>query len=234
MHEADAAKANAARPKGAAMKLRLLTALLAAAALGGCTTYGYSGGSGSGPGGYYHGRPTVDYYGPYGGSYGYGYPSYGYPAYGASSFWYGRSYYPRHYGGHYPYYPVRPNHPRPPRPDQGGQPGGSGDRPPPWRMPDGRYRDSGSVMVPSHAEPRVQAPSQPLGIQQGRPEGRGGIVPRPNIQRDPRSEGGVERSMGGQTPARAAPRSEPRPQPMRRVETPARESRATDSQREIE
>mgnify|MGYP007039728057 CR=1 FL=1 len=77
------------------MKLRLLTAIFAIAALGGCATYDYAGGSA--PGGYYYGRPTVESYGPYGSGYGYG-PSYGggygsvYGGYGYGS--YGYSGYP--------------------------------------------------------------------------------------------------------------------------------------------
>ena len=64
---------------GGAMKLRLITTLIAAAALSGCATYDYAGGSA--PGGYYYGRSAPSY-GPYNNGYGYGYPSYGYGGYG--------------------------------------------------------------------------------------------------------------------------------------------------------
>ena len=123
------------------MKLRLLTTLLAAA-LSGCATYDYT--SGSAPGGYYHGRPSVEYYGPYGDSYGYGYPAYGGYGYYGSRGYYNPRYY---YGGYYPYYPpYRPHRPRPPRDDH--NPPVQGDRAPPWRRPDGRYQESGGVMIP--------------------------------------------------------------------------------------
>ena len=66
------------------MKLRLLSTLFATAMLGGCATYDYS--AGSAPGGYYTGRPSVEYIGPYSGGYGYGGGygglSYGYGGYG--------------------------------------------------------------------------------------------------------------------------------------------------------
>ena len=123
------------------MKLRLLTTLFATAMLGGCATYDYS--AGSAPGGYYSGRPTVEYIGPYSGGYGYGGGygglSYGFGGYGR--YGYLRPFYGMH-GGYYPYYPHRPQHQHPPRPrPETGQP----DRPhyqggqlPPWRNPDGR------------------------------------------------------------------------------------------------
>ena len=78
------------------MKLRILTTLFATAMLGGCATYDYS--AGSAPGGYYMGRPSVEYIGPYSGGYGYGAGfaglSYGYGGYGYSRPYYG-------YGGYY-------------------------------------------------------------------------------------------------------------------------------------
>ena len=60
------------------MKLRLITTLIAVAALSGCATYDYAGGSA--PGGYYYGRSAPSYYND---GYGYGYPGYGgYGGYG--------------------------------------------------------------------------------------------------------------------------------------------------------
>lgn len=88
---------------------RALLPALAVALLGGCVSdYAYR----SDGGGYYYGRPSVEYryYG------GYDYYPYGYYPYGYYSH-YRRPYYPG-----YPYYPVRPyppyrpphHHPRPP------------------------------------------------------------------------------------------------------------------------
>ena len=187
------------------MKLRLLTALFATAVLGGCATYDYAGGSA--PGGYYHGRPSVEYYGPYGGGYGYG--AYGYGGYGYGS-GYGYGYPPYgygYYGGYYPYYPYRPHHPRPPRPDHD-----NNDRPPPWRRPDGRYQESGQVMIP----PRngvPQAPSQPQVRNDGgrypgirvRPEGGN----QPQRMATPSQPRPMERSRPAERP-QSAPRSESR------------------------
>ena len=72
------------------MKLRLLSTLFATAMLGGCATYDYS--AGSAPGGYYTGRPSVEYIGPYSGGYGYGGGygglSYGYGGYGGYGYGY--------------------------------------------------------------------------------------------------------------------------------------------------
>lgn len=80
------------------MKRSSLYALaVASLALGGCATYDYVGDTA--PGGYYHGRPSTQYYDPYGGYYGgvgvYG--GYGYGGY--------RGYYP-YYGYYGPYYPI--------------------------------------------------------------------------------------------------------------------------------
>lgn len=142
------------------MKLRLLATLVAAVALSGCATYDYAGGSGSG--GYYHGRaPAEYYYGPYGGAY--SYPGYG--NYGHGRYRYGPRYYgPRGYGYRPPYYyPYRPPHyphPRPPR-DDGDRSDRGDDRPPPWRRPDGRYHDTGRVMVPPRHAPMPEAPTGP-------------------------------------------------------------------------
>ena len=171
------------------MKIRLFTAILAAAALGGCATYDYVGGSA--PGGYYYGRAPVDSYGPYGGGYGYG-PSYGYGIYGGYGYdGYGYSRYP-YYGGYYPYHPHRP---RPPRPDHDDDNPPRGDRPPPWRRPDGRYQETGGVMIPPHNRVQ-QAPSQP----QIRADGG-----------QPRFPG--NRPSGGGQPPRVAP-----PSPARQME----------------
>lgn len=197
------------------MKLRLFTAILAAAALGGCATYDYAGGSA--PGGYYYGRAPVDSYGPYGGGYGYG-PSYGYGGYAGYGYGYGGyGYSPTpYYGGYYPYRPHRPHHPRPPRPDDNNNPP-RGDRPPPWRHPDGRYQETGGVMIPPRNRVQ-QAPSQPQVRADGgqprfpgiRPNG-GGQPPRMAPQSPPRqmerAPRPVERSVER---ARPAPRSQSR------------------------
>ena len=45
----------------------VLTVVFASLALGGCATYDYVGDTA--PGGYYHGRPSTQYYDPYGGYY---------------------------------------------------------------------------------------------------------------------------------------------------------------------
>ena len=87
---------------------KLVLPAACAVLLGGCVSYGYSGGYGSG--GYYYGQPSVRYYG--GASYGYPYSSYPYSRYyGGSRYGYG---YPYGYGGYYghPYYPYYPRHPR--------------------------------------------------------------------------------------------------------------------------
>lgn len=159
--------------KQRSMKLRLLTTLLAAAALSACATYDYAGGSGAG--GYYHGRPSVDYYGPYGNAY--GYPSYGYPGYGYGQSRYG--YGSRYYGSYGGYHPYRPHYPRPPRHDHDGDDHDGddhdgdddrGDRPPPWRAPDGRYQDTGQVMIPPRDRGQMlDAPSQPIQAGPSRP-----------------------------------------------------------------
>ena len=101
------------------MKRSSLYALaVASLSLGGCATYDYVGDTA--PGGYYHGRPSTQYYDPYGGGY-YGgggvYGSYGY----GSPYGY-RGYYPYYgyYGPYYPYYPPH-HHPRPPRPGTSGE-----------------------------------------------------------------------------------------------------------------
>ncbi|MGH8025385.1 MAG: hypothetical protein ACREO0_01545 [Pseudoxanthomonas sp.] len=187
------------------MKMRLLTALFATAALSGCATYDYAGGSA--PGGYYYGRPSVEYYGPYGGSYGYGAYGYGdYYGYGYSPYRYG------YYGSYYPYYPYRPHHPRPPRPDHDDdRPPSQGGRPPPWRRPDGRYQDSGQVMIP----PRngvPQVPSQP----QVRNEG--GRYPGMRV----RPEDGNQPRMSNPSQPRPMERSRPveRAQPVTRESRP--------------
>jgi len=159
------------------MKLRLLSVLVAATALGGCASYDYAGG---GAGGYYHGRPSADDYAGYAGyggydRYGYGgYAPYGYYGYG------GRDYrYYRYGGGYNPYYPypryyvVRPPHDdhdndHPNHRDHHGDDDQDddprGERPPPWRAPDGRYRDTGSVMVPprNRALPQSSIPRRVL------------------------------------------------------------------------
>jgi hypothetical protein len=188
------------------MKMRLLTAIFATAALSGCATYDYAGGSA--PGGYYYGRPSVEYYGPYGGGYGYGaygYDGYGYGGYGG----YGYSPY-GYYGGYYPYYPYRPYRPHRPHPDHDDdRPPSQGGRPPPWRRPDGRYQDSGQVLIP----PRngvPQVPSQPQVRPDGgrypgmrvRPEG-GNPQPRMSSPSQPRQ---MERPQPAQR-AQSAPRS---------------------------
>ena len=80
-------------PGGPDMKRSSLYALaVASLSLGGCATYDYVGDTA--PGGYYHGRPSTQYYDPYGGGY-YG----GGGGYGSDGC--GR---PSGDGGPYPYY----------------------------------------------------------------------------------------------------------------------------------
>lgn len=171
------------------MKLRLITALIAATALSGCATYDYAGGSA--PGGYYYGRSAPSYYND---GYGYGYPGYGgYGGYG----YYGYSPY-YGFGGYYPYYIYRPH--RPHRPDH--KPDPDNDRAPPWRNPDnGRYRESGRVKIPP--QNRIpQSPGQPRVTGDGRqPSGNSGIRVRP--------AGDAPRRMSEPAPPRMVERSPP-------------------------
>lgn len=183
------------------MKFRLLATLLATAALGGCATYDYSGGSA--PGGYYTGRPSVDYVGPYSNGYGYGGISYGYGSGYYGGYGYSRPGYG--YGGYYPHYPYRPHHPRPPRPDTDNpRPPDRGDRPPPWRNPDGRYQESGKVMIPPRNRPMPSAPSQPSQNYPQRPQMAPPSRPMARPAPPPRA---VERQRPMEARSAPAPRS---------------------------
>lgn len=184
-------------------KRLVIAALFAAATLSGCVSYDYVGRSA--PGGYYHGRPSVEYYDPY------GYPAYGYPYSGGVSVYggYGSGrYYPYygHYGSYYPYYrphyyprPPRPGYdkPNPPNPPPTARPG---NRPPPWRDPtNGMYRETGQVQIPPRSQrPATSAPSQVRGDNPPR------ITPRP----EPRNE--ISRPRSAERPVRPAVRSAPR------------------------
>ncbi len=196
------------------MKRIYLTAVaFASLALGGCATYDYVGDTA--PGGYYHGRPSTQYYDPYGGYYGgvgvYG--SYGY--YGP----YRYSSYP-YYGYYGPYYPYYPHHPRPPRPgDNTPKPptSGGGNRPPPWRDPTGRWREGGSQpMIPNRPGQVAPAPSQPR-------VGEGGYRP-PRVMAPPSAPRTAERPqrMERSAPSRME-RSEPAPRPSRRSDSAIRQ-----------
>ncbi len=174
------------------MKLRLITTLIVATALSGCATYDYAGGSA--PGGYYYGRSAPsNYYDGYGYGGSYGYPGYGYGGYGYSPY-YG-------FGGYYPYYIYRPH--RPHRPDNDNKPDPDNGRAPPWRNPqNGRYRESGRVMIPP--QNRIpQSSGQPLRvIGDGRqPSGNTGIRVRP--------AGNPPQRMSEPAPPRAVERSRP-------------------------
>jgi hypothetical protein len=202
---------------GSAMKRTSLFAIaFASLALGGCATYDYVGDTA--PGGYYHGRPSTQYYDPYGGYYG-GVGSYGGYGYGGPyrySSYYGYPYY-GYYGSHYPYYPPH-HHPRPPRPgDNTPKPpgnGGSGNRPPPWRDPTGRWREGGSQpMVPNRPGQVIPSPSQPRVGEGGYRPPR--VMPSPNQPR--MSEGGYRPPRVTSSPS--APRAVERPQ--QRMERPA-------------
>ncbi len=185
------------------MNMRLLTTLIAAAALSGCATYDYAGGSGAG--GYYYGRPSTEYYGPYGGAY-------GYPSYGYGSYYYGYGYRDPYgyYGGYYPYYPYYPHWPRPPRPPHTDPPDPPTDRAPAWRNPqDGRYRESGRVMIPPHN--RSVAPTVP-----GQPQVRNPGVRQRVVDGEPR-----------QMSQPAAPRAVERTRPVERA-APERRSENRD------
>ena len=202
-------------------KLRLLTTLLAAAALSACASYDYAGGNA--PGGYYYGRASSGAgYGPY--YDGYGYPSYGYGGYrgyggygGYRGYGYGGYYNPYYGYGGYPYYPYRPHRPRPPRPDQPDRPDPPGHgRAPPWRNPaDGRYRESGRVAIPP-ANRVLQAPAQPQVVGGGRPASSNpGVRVRPaNTDAPPRvsqpSPAQVERSREVERPAPTRPQNRDR------------------------
>lgn len=195
------------------MKLRLLGVLLAATGLGGCASYDYAGGA---AGGYYHGRPSVDHYGGYG-AYG-GYPAYGYGGYGYGSRYYGGyGYYP-YYNSYYPYpryYIVRPPHgDRGDHHDHDRDPPGDdhprGERPPPWRRPDGRYVDSGGVMIPGQRNmPRPMVPSQ---VNPG-----GSAPPRPAVQQPAPRPQRAERAARSETPA-PRPQQRPAGRPMIRAQ----------------
>lgn len=175
----------------------LMAVVFASALLGGCATYDYVGDTA--PGGYYHGRPSVEYVGPYGG----GYYGGGYYGYYDSPYryrgYYGYPYY-GYYGSHYPYYP--PHRPRPPRPgDNDHKPppsSGGGNRPPPWRDPTGRWREGGSQpMIPNRPNQVMPSPSQPR-------VGQGGYRP-PRVTPTPSMPRSVERPR---TMERSAPRME--------------------------
>lgn len=102
------------------MKLRLLTGLAIAMALGGCASYGYVGAGG----GYYSGYPATTYrYDVHGAAYPY-YPYYT-PGWSLGLGYYG--------GGYYPYPRVIHHYHRPPahgpRPDGGHRPPGPGGGP---------------------------------------------------------------------------------------------------------
>lgn len=137
------------------MKMRLLTAVFAAAALSGCATYDYIGGGA--PGGYYYGRPSVEYYGPYGESYGYGY--YGYYPYSYYGYY---GYYPYYYYPYYLYRPYRP--PRPPLPP----------RPPRPPLPPNQNYDQ----PPSQGARPATAPSR-SGVPQAPSQSQSRKKPRP-------------------------------------------------------
>lgn len=199
------------------MKRIYLTAVaFASLALGGCATYDYVGDAA--PGGYYYGRPSTQYYDPYGGYYGgvgvYG--SYGY--YGP----YRYSSYP-YYGYYGPYYPYYPHHPRPPRPgDNTPKPptSGGGNRPPPWRDPTGRWREGGSQpMVPNRSGQALPAPNSPR-------VGEGGYR-APRVTAPPSAPRTAERPQRMERMERSAPsrmeRSEPAPRPSRRSDNAIRQ-----------
>lgn len=136
----------------------LAIATLAAVALSGCVSdYAYR----DGPGDYYYGRPSVQYYdygygAPYGSAYGYGYPG-GW----SGSLYYGGGYgygYPYGYygGGYYPYYPYywhrRHDNHRPP-PDDSPRPVTGG------RLPPNRYT---GPHPPIPAQVRPQEGARPM------------------------------------------------------------------------
>lgn len=214
------------------MKLRpVLMAVFAAATLGGCATYDYVGSTA--PGGYYHGRPSTEYIGPYTGRY--GYPGVGYgTGYGYLSYGYG---YPSHYRygygnpyghGYYrpPYRPpvivVPPTNPPPTTP-----PSGSTQRPPPWRNPTGQ----GQVRDPERSAYWQQRREQAEG---NRAEGNRGPSPwrNPGGQvRDPersRPYAGNPPPRGYAVPrpsgegARPTPSVSPRPQAVPRPQAAPR------------
>ncbi|MBN6149826.1 hypothetical protein JR065_05705 [Xanthomonas sp. AmX2] len=151
------------------MNMRLIWAAGLLAALGGCATYDYAGGS---QGGYYRGSPSVEYRYPAG--YYDGYSPYGYGGY----YGYGSGYYG--YDGPYyrDYYRPPRYYPRPPRPRPGDGEGRPPDRPPPpsagggggtkvpWRDMDRLRRPPGRAAI--GPQPRASSP-QPQSAQPARP-----------------------------------------------------------------
>lgn len=136
---------------------RVLAPALAIALLGGCVSdYAYR----SDGGGYYYGRPSVEYryYGGYGGyGYPYGYQPYGYYPYG---YYHRRPYYPG-----YPYYPTRPPYHRPPpRPpyEPPHRPDNDNDRDKsPWRDLDRIEREHRARRDPRPPQAVPQRPAMP-------------------------------------------------------------------------
>lgn len=164
------------------MNMRLIWAAGLLAALGGCATYDYAGGS---QGGYYRGSPSVEYRYPagyYDGYYPYGYGG-GYYGYGSGYYGYGGPYYRDYYRPPHHYYP------RPPRPRPGDGEGRPPDRPPPPSA------GGGGTKVPWRDMDRLR-----------RPPGRASIGPQP------RSSSPQPQSAQPARPATMAPRaSQPRP-----------------------
>lgn len=179
------------------MKLRLLTGLAIAMALGGCASYGYVGAGG----GYYSGYPATTYrYDVHGAAYPY-YPYYT-PGWSLGLGYYG--------GGYYPYPRVIHHYHRPPahgpRPDGGHRPpgpgGGPSHRPPPpssdrdgdrapWRDLDRvrRAKESPLHRPPSGGRPVAMSAGQagPAPASMGRPMParveRAAPAPRPQAVR---------------------------------------------------
>ncbi len=183
----------------------LAIATLAAAALTGCVSdYAYRGG----PGDYYYGRPSVEYY-----DYGYGAPygSYGYPGgwYGGIGYGYG---YPYGYyggGGYYPYYPYywyrRPHHNHRPPDEDAPHPVTGG------RLPPNRY-DGPNPPIQSQAVPRPREGARPMRPPMAGGDWRDAAVARPPASSRPMPpmvrEGAGSR---GRAPVSAPRRASPPP-----------------------
>lgn len=198
----------------------LAIATLAAAALSGCVSdYAYR----DGPGDYYYGRPSVEYY-----EYGYGAPygsAYGYPGW-SGSLYYGRGYpygyygygYPYgYYGGYYPYWHHHHHNHRPPQDDRPGPVTGG-------RLPPVRY---GGPNPPLQAPARPQQGAGPLRppVAGGAWRGNDGVGTVPSMSRPaPRM---VREPQGGAplvAPRRSAPpRMAPPSRPAPRSNFPERE-----------
>ncbi|MGH8032119.1 MAG: hypothetical protein ACREO8_07080 [Luteimonas sp.] len=198
---------------------QIFIATVAALALSGCISdYAYR----DGPGDYYYGRPSTEYYEGYGAPYG----SIGYGGYGNG--YYGGGYgYPYGYNGGgygYPRYYHPPYNNRPHRPDYGNNPGyynrnahGSDKIPGIIERNRGRQPAPGVGQIRQRPELRVRDSRPPPQLQ--RPVRTGPVLPPRGFGRDPSSSRpSAPLPQAGRAPVRTGP-ALPRPQ-TRAVTTP--------------